>query len=78
MTKLIWNGCDGYVELDLAKRDPDYRGKIKGETLYTQTEEHSAFPVIEIDEASVPIDDDGEMICDGIFISVSGKFYKAK
>lgn len=76
-TKIIWNGCDGYIEFDDAKRDPDYRDKIKGNALYTQSEEYEAFSVVEIDESTIPVDEDGELICDGIFVTAAGKFYKA-
>src|SRR5690606_31340814 len=35
IVKIFWNGCDGYVLFDDALSDPDLRGKIDGETLYT-------------------------------------------
>ena len=76
--KIVWNGCDAYIEFDDAKRDPDYRDKIKGESLFTQTEEHHAFEVVEIDSSTVPVDGDGEMICDGIFLTAAGKFYRSE
>ncbi len=62
MTKLVWNGCDGYIESE--------------KSVFTTREEFKPFEVIEINKESIPVDDDGEMILDGIFLSESGRFYK--
>lgn len=73
MTKIVWNGCDGYVEADEAvQRGYDF----DGEKLYKGLQEFTAFEATEIDLASLPQDEDGEPVVDGVFGSESGKFYK--
>lgn len=74
MTKIVWNGCDGYVEADEAVQ----RGyNFDGSNLYNGYQEFTAFEATQIDPDSLPKDEDGEPEFNGIFGSESGKFYKA-
>ena len=73
MTKIVWNGCDAYVEADDAER----RGyNFDGEKLYKGAEEFDAFEATEIDPNSLPKDEDGGVDFNGVIGSESGKFYK--
>ena len=73
MTKIVWNGCDNYVEADQAAQ----RGhEFDGEKLYPGAQEFTAFEATEIDPANLPKDEDGEPDFNGVFGSESGKFYK--
>jgi hypothetical protein len=72
-TKIVWNGCDGYVEADDACR----RGyDFDGETLFHGGQSFAAFWAVEItlDEITVG---DGELDMSGVLGSESGKFYRA-
>ncbi len=72
-TKIVWNGCDAYVEADEAVR----RGyDFDGEKLYKGSVWYAAFEATEIDTASLPRDEDGGFVVDGVLGSESGKFYK--
>lgn len=73
MTKIVWNGCDNYVEAAQAEQ----RGyDFDGEKLYHGAQEFTAFDATEIDPADLPKDEDGEPDFNGVFGSESGKFYK--
>lgn len=73
MTKIVWNGCDGYVEAaDAVQRGYDFDG-VK---LYKGSQEFTAFEATEIDPGSLPKDEDGAPDFEGIFSSESGKFYR--
>lgn len=73
MTKIVWNGCDNYVEADQAAQ----RGyEFDGEKLYHGTQEFTAFEATEINPADLPKDEDDEPDFNGVFGSESGKFYK--
>lgn len=72
-TKLLWNGCDGYVELNDAK----LRGySVVGDFLYHGAQEFRAFEVQEISIDSLHFDKVGDASFVGVFISETGKFYK--
>jgi hypothetical protein len=62
MTNIVWNGCDGYIESE--------------KSVFTATEEFKSFKVIEIERKSIELDDEGDLILDGIFLLDSGRFYK--
>lgn len=50
MTKIVWNGCDNYVEADqAAQRGYNFNGK----TLFHGSQEFTAFDAIEIDPADL-------------------------
>ena len=73
MTKIVWNGCDGYVETDEAVR----RGyNFDGEKLYHRADAFTSFEAVEINPADLPKDEDGELVLDGVFGTETGKFYK--
>lgn len=73
MTKIVWNGCDNYVEVSEAEQ----RGyDFDGEKLYHGSHEFSAFDATEINPEELPKDEDGEPDFNGVFGSESGKFYK--
>lgn len=72
MTKLIWNGCDGYMELD---RAVTLGYDVQGETLYKQHESFNAFDASEIDPDTLPLID-GERDTDGVFVTETGKYYR--
>jgi len=73
MSKIVWNGCDGYVEADLAAHRGYnfYDGK-----LYHGSQEFTAFDATEINPADLPKDEDGELDFNGVFGCESGKFYR--
>lgn len=72
-TKIVWNGCDSYVELDQAS----FRGhNVVGEKLFHGAHEFTAFEAEEIDPETLPKDADGDANFDGIFGTETGKFYK--
>lgn len=78
-TKIIWNGCDGYIELEVLKQDLD--AKFDGDTLICRTETFTAFEVEQIQESEVPRDEDGELFleeCRGImyYATETGNFYQ--
>lgn len=73
MTKIVWNGCDEYVEADEAvQRGYDF----DGEKLYNGSQKFTAFEAEAIDPANLPNGEDGEPDFNGVFGSESGKFYK--
>lgn len=72
MTKIVWNGCDGYVEADEAAR----RGhNFDGVKLYHGAQEFTAFEAVEITPDDLPTD--GEPIVDGVMGTETGRFYRA-
>jgi hypothetical protein len=74
MTKIIWNGCDSYVEADqAAARGHDFDGEL----LYTQSEVFTAFEATEINPEDLPKDEDGDPDFDGVLGTETGKFYRA-
>jgi hypothetical protein len=74
MTKIVWNGCDSYVEIDQAVA----RGyDCDGEVLYTPREAFTAFEAIEINPADLPVDEDGEPDFNGVIGTETGRFYRA-
>ena len=75
MTKIVWNGCDNYIEADKATE----RGyQFDGLKLYHRAEEFTAFEAEEIDPADLPKDEDGEPDFNGVFGTETGKFYIIK
>ena len=77
ITQLIWNGCDGYIELDELRIDNDYYVDKNGNaTLYTTRESFTAFPAVQVALTSVPMVD-GEYDFDGLFMTESGRVYRA-
>ncbi len=73
MVKIVWNGVDNYVEIDAAvSRGYDF----DGHTLYRGARSYEAFDVVEVDPATLPRDEDGEVNIDGILGSESGKLYR--
>ena len=75
MIKIVWNGCDGYVETYAAEaRGYDF----DGEKLHTQREIFIPFDVEKFDISNLPEDEDGGLILpEGVFITETGNFYRA-
>ncbi len=73
MTKIVWNGCDNYVEAEEASR---LGHNFDGETLFHGSQSFKAFEANEINLNELPLDEDGEPISDGVLGSESGKFYR--
>lgn len=72
MTKIIWNGCDSYVEADEARR----RGyDCDGDTLYHGAKAFEAFEAREVNLDDLPKDDDGEPSTDGVYGTETGRYY---
>ncbi len=74
--QIVWNGCDGYIFAE--DFNPDYnisKNKDGTFTLFHRGESFNSFPVMEIGEETIEIDEDGELICDGIFI-IGDQFFK--
>lgn len=74
MTKIVWNGVDGYVEADQAKR----RGyDFEDGCLYTQKQMHWAFEVgEEVSIDAVPLNEYGEHDCTDFHVTETGKIYR--
>jgi len=73
MTKIVWNGCDNYVEADQAtQRGYDF----DGEKLYHGAHEFVALYATEINSADLPKGENGKPDFNGVLSSESGKFYK--
>lgn len=73
MAKIVWNGCDSYVEADFAlERGYDF----DGQKLFHGRYEFLAFDVVEINSQHLPIDIDGELDLTDVFVTETGKFYK--
>lgn len=70
--KLVWNGCDEYIELSKAE---DYGYKIQGE-LIGKTEVHKAFDAVPCTLADIPLDEDGERDFDGFTMTETGNYYR--
>ena len=60
--KLVWNGCDGY--------------EIGNKSVFTSREEFKSFDVVEIDSATLPIDEDGGINFNGIFMTGDLRCFK--
>jgi hypothetical protein len=60
-TKIVWNGCDSYIESD--------------KSVFTQREEFKPFEAVEIDINTFPVDEYGEI--DGVLGCENGKYYRA-
>ena len=73
MVKIVWNGVDNYVEIDAVV---SHGYDFAGHTLYRGARSYEAFDVVEVDPATLPRDEDGEVNIDGILGSESGKLYR--
>jgi hypothetical protein len=72
-TKIVWNGCDSYVECDAAvSRCVNF----DGEFTHTTREKFAAFDAVKINPDTLPKDENGETDFDGIFGTETGNFYK--
>jgi hypothetical protein len=77
-TQIIWNGVDGYKEVERLDQDDRFEQMEDGSfKLYTRTESFTSFPVVQIAEADVPRDEDGELDFDGLFVTESFNIYRA-
>ena len=72
-TKIVWNGCDSYVEADeAASRGHDFDGT----TLYHGAHSFTAIDAIQINPDDLPKDEGGEPIMDGVLGTETGRFYR--
>ena len=62
-TKIVWNGCDSYMEGE--------------ESVFTVREEFTPFEVIEVPLSEIKVDEDGDYELDGVFATEAGKFYRS-
>lgn len=77
-TQIIWNGVDGYKEVEHLNQDDNFEKMKDGSfQLWNRTESFSSFPVVKIAEADVPRDDDGEFDFDGLFVTEAFNIYRA-
>jgi hypothetical protein len=77
-TQLIWNGCDGYKEVQKLNQDDSCEQLDDGTfKLYHRSESFTSFPAVEISLDDVPADEDGEPDFDGLFVTDCGKIYRA-
>ena len=72
--KLVWNGCDAFIESRLAQR---YGHDFEAGQLFSGAHAYSEFDAVEIDVSLLPLDDDGEPDMNGVLASESGKLYRA-
>lgn len=73
--KIVWNDCDGYIELDVAESRTER--KVEGDKLIGRHETHTAIEVVPASIDEVPVDEDGEKNFDGFFLTETGNVYKA-
>lgn len=76
MKKIVWNGCDGYIETEhlVIGRDG-----WDGKEMITLNEAFKAFPVDDFDGNTLPKDADGDpIIPEGIFYTETGHWYKER
>ena len=62
---IVWNGCDSFQTC------------TKGSAVYNSREKFDAFPAVEVNRSTFPLDADGEIICvDGTYMTECGRFFK--
>jgi hypothetical protein len=77
MTHIIWNGVDGHIDLAGDCRDYDITRDADGTaTLHTSRESFESIPVEPIDRALVPVDGDGDMILDGLYVTSDFRLWR--
>jgi len=71
--KIVFNGCDGYVELDSAAA----RGYevLEGKLIAT-TGSFTPFSVTPSSLNEIPVDEEGEKVFEGFILTESGKVYR--
>ena len=72
--KIVWDGCDGYIEWYVAVESDDY--KIYNGNLITRSESFTPFDVVQCSIDDVPTDEDGVKNFDGYFLTKSGNVYR--
>jgi hypothetical protein len=78
MTQIIWNGVDSYLDLDSGCWDYDVTFNADGTaTLYTPRDSFDSISVEEVERASVPVDDDGDLILDGLYVTTDYRIWRA-
>jgi hypothetical protein len=89
-TQIVWNGCDAYVEATNSNSEtPNW--PIQGNDGKWRTEEfpgqrvvfdrglvHFAFRAVEMNKSEIPVDADGEMILDGLFVTEDSRIFRAE
>lgn len=76
--QIIWDGCDGYIFPEEWIDSQDYsisKNKNGSFTLHSLNQSFESFLVVEINQKSIEIDEDGEMVLDGVFL-VGDRFFK--
>ncbi len=73
--KLVWNDCDGYIELH---RAIDRGYEIQGDKLIGKTEVHKAFDAVPCALTDIPVDEDGERNFDGFTMTETGNYYRIR
>ena len=80
-TQIIWNGCAGYMDIEsVTARFGGYNIERNADgtaTLYTPRESFTSIEVVEIDRATVPTDEDGDMILDGLNMTDDFRVFRA-
>lgn len=75
MTKIVWNGCDGYMSADDALR---HGYKFDGDKLYTARGEFSSFDAeLLTPEEENRLMNSGDLLPRDIFLTETGRFYRA-
>jgi len=72
--KIVCDGCDGYIEWDVAVESDDY--KIYKGDLITRSESFTPFDAVLCSIDDVPADEDGENNFEGFFLTKTGKVYR--
>jgi hypothetical protein len=75
MAKLVWNGCDNYIEVENLRIGQD---GWNGKTMNTPRESFTPFEAVEVSIETVPLLDieTGERDFDGFFLTESGRVYR--
>ena len=76
-THIVWNGVDGYIDLAGDCRDYDITRHSDGTaTLYTSRQSFESIRVEPVDRALVPTDGDGELILDGLYVTIDFRLWR--
>lgn len=75
--QIVWNTVDQYINVeDLHLSDVDYDKNDDGTySTFSTKEKFNSFEVSEVSDSELRRDEDGEVICDGLFY-VDGTFWK--
>lgn len=72
--QIVWNGCDGWIELALA--EPEQGRLLMGGTFGGQQGLNKPFNVMPASWDEIPMDEEGEPNFEGFYFTETGNLYK--